>query len=70
MVSYKALDTITESGVLSLTETGRNLDPSAKKTITVTINAAPGWGTITGYGGSNTVTVEIKLGTASTSNFD
>ena len=61
---------ITESGVLSLTETGRNLDPSAKKTITVTINAAPGWGTITGYDAGKIVTVEIKLGTASDQPFD
>ena len=61
---------ITESGVLSLTETGKALAPSVKKTITVTIVAAPGWGTITGYGGSNTVTVEIKLGTASDQPFD
>lgn len=61
---------ITESGVLSLTETGKALAPSVKKTITVTIVAAPGWGTITGYGGSNTVTVEIKLGTASDQSFD
>ena len=61
---------ITEAGVLSLTETGKALAPSVKKTITVTIVAAPGWGTITGYDAGKTVTVEIKLGTASDQPFD
>ena len=58
---------ITEAGVLSLTATGLLLDPSAKKTITVTINAAPGWGTITNYDAGKEVTVLIQLGTASSS---
>ena len=61
---------ITESGVLSLTETGKALAPAVKKTITVTIVAAPGWGTITNYASNKTVTVEIKLGTASDQPFD
>ena len=61
---------ITEAGVLSLTETGKALAPSVKKTITVTIVAAPGWGTITNYASNKTVTVEIKLGTASDQSFD
>ena len=58
---------ITEAGVLSLTDTGKLLAPNVKKTITVTINAAPGWGTITDYNGSKTVTVLIQLGTVSSS---
>ncbi|WP_457807219.1 hypothetical protein [Bacteroides xylanisolvens] len=56
---------ITEAGVLSLTETGKLLKKDTKKTITVTINAAPGWGTITDYESNRTVTVLIQLGTAS-----
>ena len=61
---------ITDEGVLSLTGTGKNLAPAVKKEITVTINAAPGWETISGYSGSNTVTVQIKLGTLSSGSFD
>ena len=58
---------ITEAGVLSLSDIGKLLNKDTKKEITVTINAAPGWGTITGYEGNNTVTVLIQLGTASSS---
>ena len=58
---------ITEAGVLSLSDIGKLLNKDTKKEITVTINAAPGWGIITGYEGNNTVTVLIQLGTVSSS---